>query len=484
MEKGLKKDAISGIKWTTITSLFNSIIAPFYQIFLALLLSPKEFAYIAVISILIGFSALICEIGLGEALIQKEKVSNQELSTLIYFNSIITLLFTSIVYLLAPYIQNYYKFLPELLLIIKLLCITLICNGISAIFRINLQKYFLFKEYSLLQISKISIEILISILLIIKGIGIFGYVMGVLISTIIYSLLIIIISINKTGINLLFHFNIKDIVPFFTFGFSISLKRILTFLSQRIDEIIVAGVLTANEMGIYYFGKRLILQVQTVISNSYSQVLYPFFSRLKNDLKTFKKSYLEISYYTAMLAFPILIGIALTIDLIIPIIFGSEWIGATKIIKILSIAMLFQILTANVATSTLYSLNKPKLVLYIDIFTITTYLICLFLFSEQGLIMVLYIYTAYIISKAIILQVYVSKFLNYKFYEYIFRLKNIVISIFIMCLLVLSVQYYFSINIYLKLLVSVLAGVISYSSSQILLDKSHILNLLKFLKTN
>lgn len=473
MGVNLKKRAVHGVKWTSIYTFINVLSAPIYQVILASMLLPQDFAYIAVISLIIGLSELMSNMGIGEAVIQREKVTLKQLSTLFYLNLLISLLISVLFYTASPFIQNFYGY-DNLELIVKLLGITIFINGLSSIFRVYLQRNLLFREFSIVQITKTLSDILITTILIFFGLGIMGYVFGTILSTLLSAFSLIFFTFRKTDLKILNHFNIKDAIPFINFGISISIKKILTFVSQRIDEIIIGANLSSENLGIYYFGKRLVLQIQTVITNSFAQVLLPVFSKIKNNIVSLKNAYTRVSYTVAMVAFPILVGITLTIHLIVPIAFGKQWTDSVIIIQILSLVMILQVLTANIATSALYSINKPGLVLIIDIVTNIIYITSLILFSKKGILFILFLFSAYIVLKTIILQYFVSKYLRHKLINYYFQFNKIALSTFTMVLFVLGSQYLFKENSdILQLFISIITGIIVYLLMQWILDRKN-----------
>src|SRR5699024_8691875 len=185
------------------------------------------------------------------------------------------------------------------------------------------QKNMHFREFSIIQIIKTALHMFITIILILFGFGIFGYVYGTIISTLLYSILLIIITIMKTDFKITLHFKLKDIKSFLNFGVSISAKRIITFISQRIDEIIIGGALSSEVLGVYYFGKRLIIQLQGVLTKSFAQLLLPLFSKLKKDRMKLKSAYIKLSFSVAIIGFPVFIGVVLTANLFVPLFFGE-----------------------------------------------------------------------------------------------------------------------------------------------------------------
>lgn len=472
MNSNLKSKVISGAKWTIFNTLYNVLTAPLYQLALAILLLPKQFAYIAVISLIVNLSNLLGNLGIGEAIIQRNKVNSKQISSLFYLNLLFTLLIAFIIYLLIPIIKDFYK-LQELELIIKILIITIIFNGTSSIFRAYIQRNLLFKQFSVIQVVRTTIDIVLTIILILLGFGIYGYVYGAVVSTIFYTIMLIVLTYKKTDFKLNYYFNICDTFSFLKFGISISLKKSITEFSKRLDEIIIGGLLSSELLGVYYFGKRLMQQIQTVITNAFGQLLLPMFSKLNNNLENLSKSYNKVSYLIAIVAFPVFIGITVTAELFVPIVFGEKWNGSIIVIQILSIVMIFHVLTANIATSLLYSINKPSLVLSIDIFTLFIYFLCYKIIDIETILSVLFIFSFYTILKTLILQYFVGKNLGYNILKYIFQFKKVLLSSISMGVIVIFVQKFLlnSLNDFLQLFMSILIGVSSYLFIQWIIDK-------------
>ena len=186
MDYSLKNKARNSIKWTLIKTLFNSLLQPIYRILLAILLTPSEFGYIAVIILVVSIAELLNDFGIGEAIIQRDNVTSQDLSTVFFFNLIITSLISFTLYISAGLIEMYYS-MPSLELIIKIMSLVALINGSTSIFKFYLHKYFFFKETSLIQILKITIEIFLTLFLIVQGLGIWSYIIGVLVSNLFQS---------------------------------------------------------------------------------------------------------------------------------------------------------------------------------------------------------------------------------------------------------------------------------------------------------
>lgn len=461
MGNDLKNKAVSGIKWTSIYTALSGVSGVLSKFVFAMILAPGEYAYIAVLSLFTGLSNQITSMGLGEAILQRDKISHNELSSIYIFEVIVTFLVTILLIVFAPIIENYYGY-GDLIELLFFTSLTIFFSGISNIFRIYLQKHLLFKWVTIANMIKLAANTLVTIVLMLN-IGIYGYVYGYLLGAVLYLILVAFYAFTKTDLRLKLHFKLSEIIPMVKYGFFISAKQLFTFFASRIDEIIIGGFLSSEALGIYYFAKDLINRPQSLITQSFAQVVLPVFSKLKDEFGRLSNVYAKSSRYIALFAVPIFMGIAVTAELYVPLLFGEEWVASIVPIQIFSITGILLVLTANFSTSLLYALNQPNKVLYIEIITNVVYFAILFLTSRFGMYYILVTYVLYIGMKTLSLQILVSKNLHYSMYDYLKGLSTVfILSIMMTIAVKLSIEFLVFTNLWLTLIISIIIGVIVY----------------------
>lgn len=470
MDNNLNYKVNKGVKWTLIKALVNSTIQPLYRILLGVLLIPTEFAYIAVITLIVSFAEILNNAGIGEAIIQRDNVSKEDLSSLFFFNLFLSITVTATLYISSDVISNYYD-MKDLSPIIKFLTIIVLSNGITSLFKFYLHKEFHFKQTSVLQILKILTEVAITLIFIIMGYGIWGFAIGIVISNLLHAALLAITVFVKSDFKLQLYFSFSNLRRFWSFGIFIASKKILTFFSHRIDEILIGGLLTPEILGSYFFAKSILLQLQTLITASFSQVLLPTFSKLKDNLVMAKKYYLKIFSTLTFLGLPIFTGLILVANFFVPVIFGDKWSNSVLVFQLLSFPILAELLMAGIATSLLYSQEKSLLVLIIDLCVVFPYIIILLIFGNS-LLSVIFIYSLYICTKFILIQFSVGKITNIKINDYKI-IRGPLISTLVMSVTVLFqisyMQEQFS-NFYI-LITSILLGTSIYTGSSFIINK-------------
>lgn len=481
--KDLKKHAVSGVKWTALTTALSAAIGPIVLTVKARFLSPEEFGYLSIIFIVIGFSRLLEGFGISQAIIQKDTISKKECSSLFVFNIFLSVLWAAALILLAPSIAVFFD-LPKLNIFLPAVSAIILIQGPSLLFRAFLQKYLYFKALSLIAIIQQILSLILVVLFLVRGYGLMGVIYSNILGALFATTGVLAFALNKKAVTITFYFHPNKLVPYLRFGVFVTGKQLMTFVMHRFDEILIGYFLTSEVLGIYHFGKHLLEKILSLMTNSFTKVLFPVLSQIKSNKQRLTKVYHQISHYIAFLAFPIFTGIATTAHIFVPVIFGEQWVESVIVFQVFSLALIFLALTANVSTSLLYSVNKPGLVFYIDVITNALYVASLLLFVRYGMVAVLLVYSSYVVYKTTTLQYFASKNLSERFLTYVKQLSGPALFAMIMTVTVLLFQ-----TITVKLLdqtllliFSIALGAITYGFLSLVLAKNTIRGIKELLK--
>lgn len=480
---GLKKRAVSSVKWTTFQTLVLASLAPIFQIIKARYLSPKDFSYLAIIMICIGLSNMLKNFGISQAIIQRSEITKEENSTLFLFNIIFSIFLYILIFMFADLIAKFFS-LPDLAYFLKLSSIVIIVSSPSLLFKAFLEKSLFFKEISLVAIINNILIISITTIFLICRLGLLSIIYGNLLSTLITTLMIIFISHKYKLVNMKLYFNFKNLYPFLKFGFYITAKQLLNFSSAHIDEVVIGHFLTPETLGFYYFGKNLLFGLRNLISAPFSKVIFPIFSKLKDNKEKLCLNYQKLTKYIAIIAFPFFSGIALTSHLFVPLLFGEKWSGSIVVFQVMSIALIFAMLHANIASSLLYTFNKPNIAFNLEIVITSVYFFLLFIFASKGMIIILLLFSMKIVTMFLMFQYFANKQISYNFFTYLFNLKNIYILSIIMVLSIMIFQNctLSLLNQLMQLIGSIICGAVVYILSSLMLERNTILELKSLVK--
>ncbi|MGM0612993.1 MAG: lipopolysaccharide biosynthesis protein [Bacteroidota bacterium] len=436
----LQKQAISGIKWTTLQTFISAITGPVLLWIKTQFLSPEEFGLISIILIVIGLVKLLETFGISQAIIQKDEVSEKESSTLFFFNIFLSLILGVILFFASSFIAQFYN-MPDLEYFLKFVVLVILLSGPALLFRAFLEKKLFFRRISLIDMGGNIIIFISTTIYLIMDTGVLSIVFGHITGGIFTTFAFLISAIQFKAVKIKLYFNPAMLKSFLRFGVFVSAKQLLTFIASRADELVIGYFLAPDVLGIYHFGKNMLEKIRTLMTKSFGKVLFPVFSKLKKNIPRLGQAYQQISRYISFGAFPVFTGIALTAHLFVPLFFGEKWMDSIIVFQIFSVSMIFMLLTANISSSLLYSLNKPHIVFYIDLVVNAAYFLALFLIAKEGMLVVLITYSVYVIVKTTVLQVFTNKYLQQTLLSYIRQFKIPIVATIGMGIPVLVFQF-------------------------------------------
>lgn len=437
----LKKQTLKGFRWTSSMTLFTLVMGPISEIAKARYLKVNEMAAVAVFMLVYGLLQTIGNSGIQETIIQKKELSNSEKFTMFMVAIAFGLIGTLIMIILSKYIMLWTGVQHSATLIIAGSPLFFLTQ-ISQFFRALMNRDLFYKGTSIIEMLNKTINILALFLFFSFNLGVFSIICALLLSFIFSSTGLAVLSFRKRNLKFECKIDYNILHYFFSFGIPIALKRIFTYATRRADEFLIAVFLTPETIGAYHLAKESLEKITILIITSYSKMLLPVFSRLKGDKVKLSNLYSRITLLVSYIGIPTLVGICLTSKYFVPTIFGKKWELAIFPFEVLSIAAIPTLLTANLATSLLYSLGRAKIVLVIDIIVNLLYLIPLYIWGKHGLFFILYFYLGYSYIKGITLQFLVNRSLGLNPMNHIRLYIKVIYKVFTMSIGIFFVQQF------------------------------------------
>ena len=105
----LRNKTISGVKWSAVERLSVQGVTFLMGLVLARLLTPGDFGIVGMLTIFLSISQTFIDSGFSNALIRKNDRTEEDCSTVFYFNLVVGLFCYLILYFGAPYIAAFYR---------------------------------------------------------------------------------------------------------------------------------------------------------------------------------------------------------------------------------------------------------------------------------------------------------------------------------------------------------------------------------------
>ena len=330
----LKSQAINGIKWTTFSTIIVAILQLLQLAILARFLEPSAFGLMALVMVVIGFSQAFLDMGISNAIIHKQKITHEQLSTLYWVNVLGGFILFIIVTLIAPFVAEFYKE-PELTNLILIVSLTFLIQPFGQQFMILWQKEMRFSEIAKIDILNKFISLVISVYLAYKSYGVYALVYGTLAGTISQTMQFLYIGLKEHKPS--FVFRLSEVKEFMGFGLYQMGEKTINYFNTQIDVILVGKLLGTEALGIYSIAKQLIMRPAQIVNPIISKVTFSTMAKMQDDTVRLKNIYLKTINYLSSVNFPIYAFLLIMAPEIVLIMFGGKWVSAVPIVQILSI---------------------------------------------------------------------------------------------------------------------------------------------------
>lgn len=355
----LKMRAASSVKITSLSMMIVSVLQIIQLIVLGRVLGPEVFGMIALIQIVVQFAQMYMDMGITDAIIQKEKISKAELSSLYWFSIAVGLVLFLILFITAPVIAGIFNE-PKLTTYIQVIGISFVIIPFGLQFQTIATKNLEFADISKYEILATFIGTIITIVLaVLFELGAWSLVWGHFGISIFRTLPWVIIGFRNSETRPLFFFSwfgIKDLIFFGMYRLGTATAN---FFNTKIDQIVIGILMGPQILGYYSMAMNIIMQPIQRLNPMITRVSFPVFSKIQNDKKRLQKAYLFIIQLIMTLNAPLYAGLVVLAPYFIPLILGPEWGEAILIVQILSFYALFRSL-GNPSGSLFIAVGKVR----------------------------------------------------------------------------------------------------------------------------
>lgn len=328
----LKKQTIKGVAWSTIQRFSTLCISFVSNLVLARLLSPDDFGCIGILVVFISISQTFIDSGFGSALIQKKTPTQDDYSTIFFWNIGVSVLIYIVLYCLAPIIARFYN-INIITDILRVQGLIIIINSFRIVQYNKLRKSLKFKKISIITILADIIAVITAIILAYQGYGVWCLVTQQLLLSTLTTLLFWLSSDWKPSLV----FSKDSFKELFSFGGYILLSNIFVTLFNDIQSLIIGKLYSVRNVGLYTQSRRLESIPAGTISAVVSQVVFPLFSKYQNDTYTLKEILKKITRTLAFVVFPLMVIAIIIAEPLIIILFSDKWIDCVPFFRILCI---------------------------------------------------------------------------------------------------------------------------------------------------
>ncbi|RKD23111.1 lipopolysaccharide biosynthesis protein [Ammoniphilus oxalaticus] len=476
----LKKDTIRGLFWTFADFFSSRGIGFIIQLLLARLLLPVHFGLMGMILIVIAVSQTIVDSGMQNALIREKDSTQEDYSTVFYFNLVISFLLYSVIFGIAPYVSLFYDE-PILTALLRVLGIIVIINAFSIVQRTILTKNIDFKTQTIINIISTFFSGIISIGLAFYGFGVWSLVIQNVVGQLLQSILL---TVHNRWLPSLI-FSVASFKRLFGFGWKLLISSLIDTSYQNFYNVIIGRTYSTIPLG--YYTQALMLRdvASKSITSAVQKVTYPVLSKMQENEEQLKRGYRTLIKSSVFITFPVMIGLSAISGTLIPLLFGEKWAGTVPFFQILCLAgMLYPLQSINL--NILQVKGRSDLFLKLEIIkkTFGISLITITIVLKLGMFVLVWTLVISAVISYFINSYYSGKLLNYSTKQQIKDITKTMISTLIMGISVIMLGSQLDmLNNLFSLILQIMLGFSVFVGMSLILKSNELNYFIKTLKT-
>lgn len=408
-ENNLKQKATSGMVWTALQKYSTIFIQFISGIILARLLTPYDYGCIGMLSIFMVLSEAFVNGGFGSALIQKKLPTQEDYSTIFYWNLGMAALMYAILFVCAPAISRFYE-IPLLCDVLRVQGLVLFIYAFNIVQSNQLKKNMNFRALSIVTITTSIISLSITIYLAYRGFGVWALVAQNMISAAIPAIVFWFFVKWRP----LWTFSWKSFKELFSFGFYMFLSNLINEFCSKLGRLMIGKVYSPAILGYYSKAAGTEELASRSISSIMTQVTYPLYVQVQDDKATMANMVRRLTMTLSYITFPLMFILMLTAEPLFVLLYSDRWLQSVPYFQVLCLVGLSSCLQA-VNTQTIAAIGKSKIMFLWTLVKRTFGLIFmiggLFWFGMKGFLVgvVIYNWFCYFINIGL-----VSKYIGYK----------------------------------------------------------------------
>jgi O-antigen/teichoic acid export membrane protein len=330
----LKQLAFSAVRWTALATVYRAGLQILQVAILTRLLAPDSFGLMAIITAILSVATIFSDMGISSAIIQRQTISLEQLSSLYWLNVIAGLALMATLMLASPVIANFYGD-SRLTWLVGITSSIFFINSLSQQLRVRSEKNIQFAKVARIDMAAAGVGFLSAVGLAYSGLGVYSLAWAAVISALFSTILAWLMLSNGWYPKL--HFSFVEIREFLNFGTYMVGNNIASNLNMMADVFFGGKLLGVAALGLYSLPRNFCLQIQGSINPIITRVGFTVMSKVQDDPNHLKLIFLKALRMTASVNFPIYVGVMAFAPEIVALLFGEKWLGSVDSLRILAV---------------------------------------------------------------------------------------------------------------------------------------------------
>lgn len=359
-QPSLVESTLTGLQWSYGGRLAQVTSQVAVGILLARILGPAPFGVVAAAWLVVGLANQWADLGLSSALIQRKTVCPEDVRFVFTVQLVIGVGLTVAVAASADLVAQVLK-RAELVWVIRALSLVFVIQVFGLVATSLLKRNLDFKTVQLTQTASYVVAyVLVGVPLAAFGLGAWSLVVAQLTQSFLYSSVLF----------LRVRYSIKPLLStrpagLVGFGSKVTAINLVNWFISSVDSAFLARCFGVRELGLYNRACTLTAAPTGGILSALSGVLFPAYSKGRQDNSVLRRVYLTSVAAVALVTLPLFSGVAVAHHSVIEGLYGDRWSAAGPLLVPLALAMVLHALM-GLAGPLLWARGRVELELWVQ----------------------------------------------------------------------------------------------------------------------
>ncbi len=309
---------------------------------LARLLSPTDFGLIAAATPVLAFTAMLQNLGLNEALVQRPNLQNKHINALFYLMLAFSAIIAAILFLTAPLLAAALSE-DRLTSIIQAMAAIALVVALSTTPLGLMNRRLQFRQLAIIEICGAVAGLIVSVVFAMAT-GSYWALVAMVAATAGVQLVGAAACAKWRPGRAAFDRDFQQMVGL---GAGFSTFNLLNFLSRNADLLLIARFHGATALGFYERAYKMMLTPLWQSVTPFGRVLTPVLARLQDDPAAYRQRYVESVALLMTAVQPAIVAALMFSDAAVRLVLGPGWLPASPIFFWLCLTALHQIQTMS-----------------------------------------------------------------------------------------------------------------------------------------
>ena len=342
-EASTRAQATAGALFIGAAQIYRVGVSFVSSVLLARLLTPQDFGLVAMVSSCVALVALIQDLGLNQATIQRERISQAQMSALFWLSVGFSLTLALALALCAPGVAWFFK--DSRLTALTIAFATFIVFGGSQSQQVALlNRELRFKALAGIDVVAVTVSTIAGVGIALLTSSYWALFAASAVSTVVSLVCAWTLCGFRPG-RPSFEGNFKEILHFAS---GVSGFNIVNYFARNADNLLIGKFYGGEQLGFYDRAYRLMLFPLSQILGPLGRVMLPLLSRLQSEPARYRRAYSECISLLMIITQPGIVFVTVFADDVFRILLGPQWQPSVPIFRWLGVCGLHQVVTSTV----------------------------------------------------------------------------------------------------------------------------------------